>query len=172
MNIELAREVSSLQNETAQAVVMNEVFSHDNGELLLRNPAVFADRLNHVQFTELTPSAQGDLVTVARRVVAELPTAAADRMTERFSHETVEDYEYRVEVWSVLHGLQRAVSIGPNHEQGYTKSKEGLIGELILQSSTGFGVGLQDMVSKGHPALTRDLRHFYHNIPQRVLRSS
>lgn len=136
--IRFAREIGSKQIVVARAVVDAEEFSNERARLLLTNPAVLSDRLNFVQFSKLSGSVQGDLTKVAERSLKEIKAISLDGSIGKLPHESSEQHEYRVEISSVLHGLQRAVAIGPDSDYGYRRGQEDVISELIMHASHGF----------------------------------
>lgn len=155
----LAYEISDDHFAETRRLVGYGSFDHNNAEVVLRCPAVFTDRLTPEEFEQLNPALQNGFRYLALMVKDQLGIDTKDLEPHR--DETPAQHAYRTNIWLVMHGLQRMVSIGPHPERGgYESEKEGLIREEVFLASDLFRRALPEAVEGGFPGVIETLGYF------------
>ena len=158
---ELAERICDAQLEQARQVGSAERFSHYDAELLLRNPAVFTDRLKPDEFAQLSEPLQIGFAKLADTVQDQLGVKVD---ADILPHETEQEHLYRTEIWGVMHGLQSMALMGPGNERGYDPEKEVLVRKAVFLASDLFCKSLLEAVDLGFPGVVETLNYFSGNV--------
>jgi hypothetical protein len=136
-------------------------------DLLLRNPAVLADRLEPFQASELGKPAINALLDVVS-VAQEIRPSTKEEM-RKFPNETRAEHSYRVNVWQPLRLLQAAVSRGE-----YKSNPEGVatVRRAVHLGSIAFKEIINDPVAKQSRVVQHAAGYFHSNAEAAATRAS
>src|SRR5581483_8636772 len=145
---EQAQNIADTHSDIARQLAMSQPFDWSAAEIVLRNPAVFTDRLQPQQFEQLSDRVREGFIHLADVVKGQLGVDVSDDgrphgRTQFSPAETHAEYWYRVNVHAVMHGLQSMVLAGPRPEQGgYEVAKEPVVREAVFLAGELFSLGL------------------------------
>ncbi len=164
--VEFARHIGEEHFSVARQLAADEVFDWDAAEIVLRGPAVFADRLSPGEFSDLSDSVQNGYRSLADIVYNRL---GAKVEMQPHANENPAEYEHRTSVHDVIHAFQRMVLIGPKPEEGgYTPEREHRVREGVLLASKLFSLGLPEAVEKNFVGVVQSLGYFNEKTQQAI----
>jgi hypothetical protein len=126
-------------------------------ELVLRNTAVAADRLNPYQFSKLGESATAAMLHAAAAAKEIAPLREVDN--EQLPTETDAEHRYRTEVWQPLHNLQSVVSVGTEIDMTNPDTARA-VKQAVWLGSVAFEKVVQDPAAQEFSQLQGTTRYF------------
>lgn len=164
--VEFAYRIGEEHFAVARRLAADEVFDWDAAEIVLRAPAVFADRLSPGEFSELSDSVQNGYRSLADVVYNRLGAKVEMQLRP---NENPAEYEHRTSVHDVMHAFQKMVLIGPKPaEGGYTPEHEHMVREGVLLASQLFTLGLPEAVEKNFVDVVQSLSYFNEKTQQAI----
>ncbi len=160
--LERARAIGDAHFElTADMARAEGQFDHSAGEVVMRCPAVFADRLSPYSFSQLSENIQDGFKNLASMASVIKPSTESEN--QRRPNETDAAYRYRTQVWQPIHGLQRALL-----EKSYSHDIEPVVRESVYLASSLFKQGLVEAVSQNDGPVIETLNYFQDKTTQAI----
>lgn len=160
--LEQARAIGEAHFELTSDMTRAEgQFDHSAGEVVMRCPAVFADRLTAYSFSQLSENVQDGFKNLASMAQVINPSAESEK--QRRPNESDTAYRYRTQVWQPIHGLQQALLL-----KSYSDEIEPVVRESVYLASSLFKQGLVEAVSQNDRPVIETLNYFQDKTTQAV----